>query len=142
MIINTKEVQKLIDSDFSATQIGKEMGLSIKNITRYRSGEYALENMTLKYLSGLQRFYNDHKDDPKPIKIKIKGIRKAVTDFNGSNKKAWVYLDPQQVSVWTADEQNRDKDIVEIAGKTAKQKRITMLEIKNLTLEVLKDEKA
>lgn len=142
MIIDTEEVQKLIDSDFSATQIGKEMDLSIKNITRYRSGEYALENMTLKYLSGLQKFYSAHKDDPKPIKIKIKGIRKAVTDFNGSNKKAWVYLDPRRECVWTAYDRGYDKNIVEIARKTEKQPKITMLEIKNLVLKVLDHDKA
>lgn len=142
MIIDTTEVQKLIDSDFSATQIGKEMNLSIKNITRYRNGEYALENMTLKYLSGLQNFYNDHKDDPKPVKIKIKGIRKAVTDFNGRNTPAWVYLDPRRVRVWTAEEHDHDKDIVEIARKNSNSKKITMLEIKNSVLEVLKNEKA
>lgn len=47
MIIDTKLVEKLIDSDISAYQIEAETGVSRTTITNYRNGKAKIEKMHL-----------------------------------------------------------------------------------------------
>ena len=151
MIINTQEVESLINSKVPALRISEETGLSTKGITNYRTGKAKLGNMTRGYLEKLQQFHNVHKDDKATDSIKIKGIRKAVTAFNNWHGAARVYFDKSEMKVWTnvyADgnswDDYHDDDIVEIANKLSMLSRdaqITMREIRELvTTELMKNE--
>jgi hypothetical protein len=124
MIINTDQVKSVLDSKLTAPQIAEESGLKPRNINNYRQGLADFENMNLKYLAGLQKFYNNHKEDTPMEQLKITGIRKAVGDFNNWQGAARVYFDPTDMSVETyvyegpgSYEEFDDPKIVEIAQK-------------------------
>lgn len=153
MIINTDQIKALLGSDVPAVQIADETGLKPRNIQNYRKGAADFENMSLTYLAGLQKFYNDHKnreEDKKMENIKITGIRKAVGDFNDWQGAARVYFDPSDMSVETyvyegpgSYEEFDNPKIVEIAQKATtrmdeRDDRITMRRIREAVAEVLK----
>lgn len=152
MIIDTENIQELLKSDYPSTQIGTETGLSISGINNYRTGKSKFENITLKYIEGLQQFYNDHRGETTKQKINIAGIRKAVGAFNEWQGAARVYFDPSDTSVWTKTyagpgEWNRYKDskIVQITQKATnhmdeRDNKITMREIRELVNEVEKND--
>lgn len=152
MIINTENVQSLLKSDYPSTQIGTETGLSISGINNYRTGKSKFENITLKYLQGLQGFHDNHHGDTNQKKVNIKGIRKAVGVFNKWQGAARVYFDPSDTSVWTkvyagSNEWDKYKDpnIVQIAQKATnrmdeRDNKITMREIRELVDGVEKND--
>lgn len=152
MIINTDQVRSVLKSDFTAPQIAEESGLKPRNINNYRQGLADFENMNLKYLAGLQKFYNNHKEDTPMEELKITGIRKAVGAFNDWQGAARVYFDPSDMSVETyvyegpgSYEEFDDPKIVEIAQKATtrmdeRDDRITMRQIRELVSEVIKRE--
>lgn len=154
MIINTDQVKSVLKSDFTAPQIAEESGLKPRNIQNYRKGAADFENMNLKYLSGLQKFYDDHKEDTPMEQLKITGIRKAVGAFNDWQGAARVYFDPSDMSVWTnvyggPGEENHydDPAITQIAQKATnrmdeRNDRITMRRIREAVAEALVDGKA
>lgn len=124
MIINTENIQELLKSDYPSTQIGTETKLNISGINNYRTGKSKLENITLKYIEGLQQFYNDHHGETNHKKVNIKGIRKAVGIFNDWQGAARVYFDPSDTSVWTKTytdpgewDRYEDSKIIQIAQK-------------------------
>lgn len=126
MIINTQDVESLIKSKVPALQISEETGLSTKGITNYRTGKAKLGNMTRGYLEKLQQFHNVHKDDKATGNIKIKGIRKAVSDFNNWQGAATVFYDKNKKEMWTnvyasGFDQTiyRDSNVVEIKSKSS-----------------------
>lgn len=152
MIINTDQVRSVLKSDFTSPQIAEESGLKPRNINNYRQGLADLENMNLKYLAGLQKFYNNHKEDTPMEEFKITGIRKAVGDFNNWQGAARVYFDPTDMSVETyvyegpgSYEEFDNPKIVEIAQKATtrmdeRDNRITMRQIREAVAEVIKRE--
>lgn len=155
MIINTDQVRSVLKSDFTAPQIAEESGLKPRNINNYRQGLADFENMNLKYLAGLQKFYNNHKnreEDKKMEQLKITGIRKAVGEFNNWQGAARVYFDPSDMSVWTnvyegpgSYEEFDNPKIVEIAQKSTnrmdeRDDRITMRQIRETVAEVISHE--
>lgn len=152
MIIDTENIQELLKSDYPSTQIGVETGLSISGINNYRTGKSKFENITLKYLQGLQQFYNDHRGETTQQKVNITGIRKAVSAFNDWQGAARVYFDPSDISVWTKvyagpGEWDRYKDpkIMQIAQKATnrmdeRDNKITMREIRELVDGVEKND--
>lgn len=149
MIINTDQVRSVLDSKLTAPQIAEESGLKPRNISNYRQGLADFENMSLKYLTGLQKFYNKHKEDTPMKNIKITGIRKAVGDFNNWQGAARVYFDPANMSVETyvyegsgSYEEFDDPKIVEIAQKATsrmdeRDDTITMRRIHETVAEVI-----
>ena len=145
MIIDTQEVESLIKSKVPALQISEETGLNTKEITNYRTGKAKLGNMTRGYLEKLQQFHNDHKEDKATEKIKIKGIRKAVGDFNNWQGAAQVYFNPSNMSVWTnigPKAHYDDPAITQIAQKATtrideRDDRITMRKIREAVNAVL-----
>lgn len=144
MIINTKEIDQLIRSKVPAQWISDETGLDGNNIARYRNGTSDLKNMNRSYLEALQKFYNAHKNDGPKEKLKIAGIRKAVSAFNDWQGAARVYFDPSDMSVWTKVyasprewDKYKDPKIVQIAQKATnrmdeRDNTITMREIREL----------
>jgi len=142
MIINTDQVKSVLKSDFTAPQIAEESGLKPRNINNYRQGLADFENMNLRYLVGLQKFYNNHKEDTPMEQLKITGIRKAVGNFNDWQGAARVYFDPTNMSVWTnvyggpgEEDHYDDPAITQIAQKATtrmdeRDDRITMRQIR------------
>lgn len=150
MIINTDNIDELINSKVPATRIGEETGISIKGLTNYRNGQYDINNMTRGYLEKLQVFYDSHKND-KPNDIKLTGIKNAVSEFNDWQGAARIYVDCKAMSVWTQvysgpdswDEYNSD-DIYQIWSKATQRlderdDTITMRQIRELVGEVLEN---
>jgi len=152
MIINTDQIKVLLGSDVPAVQIADETGLKPRNIQNYRKGAADFENMSLTYLAGLQKFYNDHEnneEDKKMENIKIKGIRKAVGEFNKWQGAARVYFDPSTMSVWTnvysgpgEEDCYDDPAITQIAQKATsrmdeRDDRITMRQIREAVAAAL-----
>ena len=152
MIINTKEVESLIKSTVPALWISEETGVNVKGITNYRTGRAKLNNMTRGYLEALQQFYNDHENSVEGKKmenIKIKGIRRAVGEFNKWQGAARVYFDPSTMSVWTnvyggtGEEDCYDNPaITQIAQKATnlmdeRDDRITMRQIREAVAEMI-----
>lgn len=152
MIINTDQVKSVLKSDFTAPQIAEESGLKPRNINNYRQGLADFENMNLKYLAGLQKFYNNHKEDTPMEQLKITGIRKAVGAFNDWQGAARVYFDPSDMSVWTnvyggPGEENHydDPAITQIAQKATnrmdeRDDRITMRQVRETVAEIIRNE--
>lgn len=144
MIIDTENIQELLKSDYPSTQIGVETGLSISGINNYRTGKSKFENITLKYLQGLQGFYDNHHGKTNQEKLNITGIRKAVSAFNAWQGAARVYFDPSDTSVWTKTyasprewDKYKDPKITQIAQKATnrmdeRNNTITMREIREL----------
>lgn len=155
MIINTDQIKVLLGSDVPAVQIADETGLKPRNIQNYRKGAADFENMSLTYLAGLQKFYNNHKnrkEDTPMENIKITGIRKAVGAFNDWQGAARVYFDPTDMSVETyvyegpgSYEEFDNPKIVEIAQKATtrmdeRDDRITMRRIRETVAEIISNE--
>lgn len=152
MIINTEEIDQLIKSEVPAQWISDETGLDGNNIARYRNGQSDLKNMNRGYLEALQQFYSNHKDDEQKPKLKITGIRKAVSTFNDWQGAARVYFDPSDMSVWTKAyasprewDKYKDPKIVQIAQKATnrmdeRDNTITMREIRELVDGVEKND--
>lgn len=153
MIINTEEVESLIKSTVPALWISEETGLNVKGITNYRTGSAKFSNMTRGYLEALQKFYNNHEnseEDKKMENIKIKGIRKAVGEFNKWQGAVRVYFDPSTMSVWTniyngpgEEEHYDDPAIIQIMQKATnrmdeRDDKITMRQIREAVAELLK----
>lgn len=144
MIINTENIKDLLKSNYPSTHIGTETGLNISGINKYRTGKSKVENITLKYMEGLQKFYDDHRDETIQHKIDISGIRKSVGIYNNWQGAARIYFDPSDNSVWTKIynspnewDQYHDKDIIEIASKATQRmderdNQITMRKIREL----------
>ena len=61
--IDLAKIEKLLDSSISAYAISEETKLTRAVINRYRTGDTALENMTIKTALKLQKFY-DEKNKP------------------------------------------------------------------------------
>ena len=149
MIINTEQIKSVLNSNFTSPQIAEEIGLKTRNIINYRNGSTDFDSMSLKYLSGLQQFYNNHKGDKPEADIKITGIRKAVGAFNSWQGAARVYFDPSDMSVWTnvyggPGEEDRydDPAITQIAQKATnrmdeRDDTITMRQIRETVAEAV-----
>lgn len=71
-----KEIEELLNSDLTDYRISKDTGITLSVIQNYRSGKYALENMTLKIAKKLY----EYKEKRKMLKLsfKYKGIEKEV----------------------------------------------------------------
>ena len=51
-----KEIEELLNSDVTDYRISKDTGITLSVIQNYRSGKYALENMTLKIAKKLYEY--------------------------------------------------------------------------------------
>ena len=73
MLIDTKKIEELINSDVTDYQLGKHTGLSNVTFLRYRQGG-KVENMSLRVAGKLME-YIDAKDDENKCEMnnKIKG---------------------------------------------------------------------
>ena len=67
-----KEIEELLNSDVTDYRISKDTGITLSVIQNYRSGKYALENMTLKIAKKLYEYKRETtKGNKKNVEIKF-----------------------------------------------------------------------
>lgn len=87
-----KEIEELLNSDVTDYRISKDTGITLSVIQNYRSGKYALENMTLKIAKKLYEYKE---------KINMTNYGKMITIVN-----ELVLEDGACVSYWSEDKIN------------------------------------
>lgn len=87
-----KEIEELLNSDVTDYRISKDTGITLSVIQNYRSGKYALENMTLKIAKKLYEYKE---------KINMTNYGKMITIVN-----ELVLEDGAFVSYWSEDKIN------------------------------------
>lgn len=87
-----KEIEELLNSDVTDYRISKDTGITLSVIQNYRSGKYALENMTLKIAKKLYEYKE---------KINMTNYGKMITIVN-----KLVLEDGAFVSYWSEDKIN------------------------------------
>jgi len=101
MIIDTNKIQALLDDkSISYDHIAEVTGLSKGAIYPYRVGKRDITAMSIEVANKLQSFYEKIKEEKK-MDIKIKGLKKAVGEFNKWNEQARIYFDTKELEVWT-----------------------------------------
>ena len=100
-----KEIEKLLASDKTAYEISQATGMSPSNITDLRVGKRKLDNVTL---ANAEKLY-DYKmngstgtdEDEAIAELKVKGLKKAVGDFNDWQGHAVIFYDKEEQIAWT-----------------------------------------
>ena len=87
-----KEIEELLNSDVTDYRISKDTGITLSVIQNYRSGKYALENMTLKIAKKLYEYKE---------KINMTNYGKMITIVN-----ELVLEDGAFISYWSEDKIN------------------------------------
>lgn len=91
MIINTKQIQELLDNkNISTNQIQDITGFARKNVWMYRTGRTQLMKMQLQTLIKLQECYNLTYDNI----MKYKNFEQVIERFNNRFGQTEIYLDP------------------------------------------------
>lgn len=91
MIINTEQVQALLDNEnISTNQIQDITGFARKNVWMYRTGRTQLMKMQLQTLIKLQECYNLTHDNL----MKYKNFQQVIDSFNGRFGQTEIFLDP------------------------------------------------
>ena len=149
MIIDTKKIQKLLDSPITDEYIEEKTGIERKSISNYRTDNAKIMNMTLETASKLARFFDeiDELEEEKLLPEKISGIKTAVKGFNQWYGDAIIHFDKRELKVWTRvytspisslTKYRYDQEyIVEVAWKITQDmeeydKRVTMRQIQEL----------
>ena len=99
-----KEIESLLASDKTAYEIAQATGMSPSNITDLRNGKRKLDNVTLAnaeklydyQINGSLRTNEDEAID----NLKIKGLKKAVGDFNDWQGHAVIFYDKEERKAW------------------------------------------
>ncbi len=128
MIIDTNKVQALLlDKNVSYDRIVEFTGMSKGALYPYRTGKRNISAMSIEVALKLQELYegvNEEHDDVKSD-VKIKGLKKAVSEFNKWDEQARIYFDKNELEVWTmvypggneSWENYHDENIIEVASK-------------------------
>lgn len=102
MIIDTKKVKALLnDKSVSYDHISNVTGLSKGAIYPYRSGKRDISAMSIEVAHKLQTFYENNLKEGNQVDVNIKGIKKAVSEFNKWEEQARIYFDKEKLEVWT-----------------------------------------
>lgn len=126
MIIDTNKVQALLDDKtVSYDYIALEAGLSRGTMHRYRNGQSKLSSMTIETAAKLQDLYDKKIEEDKKMDVEIKGLKKAVGEYNKWQEQARIYFDKNELEVWAnvypggneSWDNYHDKNIVEVASK-------------------------
>ena len=100
-----KEIEKLLASDKTAYEIAQATGMSPSNIADLRSGKRNLDNITLANAEKLYDYQINGslrtQEDEAIEKLKIKGLKKAVGDFNDWQGHAVIFYDKEEQKAWT-----------------------------------------
>ena len=100
-----KEIEKLLASDKTAYEIAQATGMSPSNIADLRTGKRNLDNITLANAEKLYDYQINGslrtQEDEAIEKLKIKGLKKAVGDFNDWQGHAVIFYDKEEQKAWT-----------------------------------------
>lgn len=100
-----KEIEKLLASDKTAYEIAQATGMSPSNISDLRSGKRNLDNITLTNAEKLYDYQINGslrtQEDKAIENLKIKGLKKAVGDFNDWQGHAVIFYDKEEQKAWT-----------------------------------------
>lgn len=90
MIINTEQVQALLDNEnISTNQIQDITGFARKNVWMYRTGRTQLRKMQLQTLIRLQECYNLTHNNL----MKYKNFQQVIDSFNGRFGQTEIFID-------------------------------------------------
>lgn len=91
MIINTKQVQALLDNEnISTNQIQDITGFARKNVWMYRTGRTQLMKMQLQTLIKLQECYNLTHNNL----MKYRNFQQVIDSFNRRFGQTEIFIDP------------------------------------------------
>ena len=100
-----KEIEKLLASDKTAYEISQATGMSPSNITDLRVGKRKLDNVTLANAEKLYDYQMNGStgtdEDEAIAELKVKGLKKAVGDFNDWQGHAVIFYDKEERRAWT-----------------------------------------
>ena len=100
-----KEIEKLLASDKTAYEISQATGMSPSNITDLRVGKRKLDNVTLANAEKLYDYQMNGStgtdEDEAIAELKVKGLKKAVGDFNDWQGHAVIFYDKEDRKAWT-----------------------------------------
>lgn len=100
-----KEIEALLASDKTAYEIAKATGMSPSNITDLRVGKRKIDNITLANAEKLHDYQVNSRlrtEEGEAIgNLKIKGLKKAVGNFNDWQGHAVIFYDKQERKAWT-----------------------------------------
>ena len=100
-----KEIEKLLASDKTAYEIAQATGMSPSNIADLRTGKRNLDNITLANAEKLYDYQINGslrtQEDEAIENLKIKGLKKAVGDFNDWQGHAVIFYDKEEQKAWT-----------------------------------------
>ena len=99
-----KEIEKLLASDKTAYEIAQATGMSPSNIADLRTGKRNLDNITLANAEKLYDYQINGslrtQEDEAIENLKIKGLKKAVGDFNDWQGHAVIFYDKEERKAW------------------------------------------
>ena len=100
-----KEIESLLASDKTAYEIAQATGMSPSNITDLRVGKRKLDNVTLASAEKLYDYQMNGSagtdEDEAIAELKVKGLKKAVGDFNDWQGHAVIFYDKEEHKAWT-----------------------------------------
>ena len=143
-----KEIESLLASDKTAYEIAQATGMSPSNITDLRIGKRKIDNITLANAEKLHDYQvngNMRTAEDKAVEsLKIKGLKKAIGDFNDWQGNAVIFYDKEERNAWTevyasSNEwvEYHDEEVVSLHQKDdflGRDNKTSMREIKRLIL--------
>jgi len=143
MIIDADKIKKILDSEVSAYELASRLGISRMMVGKYRSGETDYMKMSLEVAGKFMNY-----KEVNMSKIKITGLKKAISDFNDWQGTARIYFNTDDATVWTnvyPDQNNFDchhsATIYEVYSKATRRmderdNKITMRQLRQCCEEV------
>lgn len=100
-----KEIEALLASDKTAYEIAQATGMSPSNITDLRVGKRKIDNITLANAEKLHDYQINGSlrtnEDEAIDNMTVKGLKKAVGDFNDWQGHAVIFYDKEERRAWT-----------------------------------------
>lgn len=146
--IMRKEIEALLASDKTAYEIAQATGISPSNITDLRVGKRKVDNITLANAEKLYDYQVNGRlrtnEDEAIDNLTVKGLKRAVGDFNDWQGHAVIFYDKEEKRAWTevyasSNEwvEYHDEEVVSLHQKDdflGRDNKTSMREIKRLIL--------
>lgn len=144
-----KEIESLLASDKTAYEIAQATGMSPSNITGLRNGKRKFDNVTLANAEKLYDYQincslRTKNEDEAIDNLTVKGLKKAVGDFNDWQGHAVIFYDKEERRAWVevyassnSWTEYRDEEVVNLHEKDdflGRDNKTSMREIKRLIL--------
>lgn len=152
MIIDTDKIQALLnDKNVSYDRIAEFTGMSKGALYPYRTGKRNISAMSIEVAWKLQELHERVNKEDTTTDITIKGLKKAVGEFNNWQEQARIYFDTEELEVWTnvypggndSWDNYQNNNIVEVMSKRGMvamdNAYLSMRELKNICVNKLKE---